>query len=480
MAKETSVGDLLAPLDRPAPTPPQPDEPPVAPEHAPLVCVLSLSRSGSSLVARVLQEAVGVDFGDPIDHLPANRFNPDGYFENLKVVDLNEEILQAAGGSVLDPPHREFFSEAERYSMYTDRLAAVLGWLGQGRPRFGVKDPRLALTFPLYRKAWPTIVPIIAFRNPLSAASSLADQTGVAFTAALDLWYEYYYRILLYTTGLPRYVLSFEHLVEAPAEAARGLARHLGVERSPEEIAARVEGIVDSRKVHHGAQVELPELSPYLDAKAKLLYRALHEPARQGGQPDFAHLGKLVGALDFYETHYRPGGESKNSTQHLADQARRLRESFAAREAEVERRLASLDGRDQASGRDEEKAHREAIRALEELRAELDEQAKALRARDVEMATLRAGMAAEALVVESERADARRLRQAFGDLQARATAEEARLEKLVLNLLSSNSWRLTAPLRRMRAMAGRARARLALSLRAVRGGHPATKVPPGS
>jgi hypothetical protein len=76
------------------------------------------------------------------------------------------------------------------------------------------------------------------------------------------------------------------------------------------------------------------------------------------------------------------------------------------------------------------------------------------------------------LVVDSERAEVGRLRQVLAHLEARATAEEARLEKLVLTLLSSNSWRLTAPLRRMRAMAHRASARLATSLRAVRGRHP--------
>ena len=57
------------------------------------------------------------------------------------------------------------------------------------------------------------------------------------------------------------------------------------------------------------------------------------------------------------------------------------------------------------------------------------------------------------------------------------TTEEARLEKLVLTLLSSNSWRLTAPLRRMRATAHRASARLAISLRDVLGHHPPTKAP---
>jgi hypothetical protein len=478
MAKETSVGDLLAPPAQ-APTPHRPGEPNITPDEAPLVCVLSLSRSGSSLVARVLQEALGVDFGDPIDHLPPNRFNPDGYFENLKIVDLNDEILQAAGGSVLLPPHREFFAESERYSVYTNRLSSVLGWLGQGRALFGIKDPRLALTFPLYRKAWPTLVPIIAFRNPLSAASSIAEQTGLAFTAALDLWYEYYYRILLYTTGLPRYVLSFERLMEAPAEVALGLARHLGVERSPEEIGARVEGIVDPRKVHHGWQVELPEFSPYLDAKAKLLYRCLHEPARQGRQPDFAHLGKLVGALDFYETHYRPGGVSKTSANHLEDQAQRLRDSFASREAEVAGRLASLEDRErEILNRERDEAHQQAALALERLGADRDEQARAVQARDVEIAALREQLAAEALAVDSERAEVSRLRQALAHLEARATAEEARLEKLALTLLSSNSWRLTAPLRRMRAAAHRARARLAISLRAVRGYHPTTKAPP--
>ena len=41
--------------------------------------ITGMHRSGTSLVAQIFFE-VGMDFGDPENFYPADRWNPDGYF----------------------------------------------------------------------------------------------------------------------------------------------------------------------------------------------------------------------------------------------------------------------------------------------------------------------------------------------------------------------------------------------------------------
>ena len=51
-----------------------------------------MHRAGTSLLANLLFE-LGVPGGDPAGFLPADRWNPRGYFEQLDVLDLNNTAL---------------------------------------------------------------------------------------------------------------------------------------------------------------------------------------------------------------------------------------------------------------------------------------------------------------------------------------------------------------------------------------------------
>src|SRR5882724_3970316 len=70
------------------------------------VCVLGMSRSGTSLTARILN-LMGVDLGPSEDLLEPNPDNPTGFWEQRPIVLLNEEIFVALGGWWFDPPPLE-------------------------------------------------------------------------------------------------------------------------------------------------------------------------------------------------------------------------------------------------------------------------------------------------------------------------------------------------------------------------------------
>src|SRR4051812_19368334 len=68
-----------------------------------LVSVIGMHRSGTSLVARITN-LLGVDFGATAEMLPAAPRNPSGFWENARLVELNDELLDALGGNATTPP----------------------------------------------------------------------------------------------------------------------------------------------------------------------------------------------------------------------------------------------------------------------------------------------------------------------------------------------------------------------------------------
>lgn len=97
--------------------------------------VTGMHRTASSLVAKGLHLA-GVDMGE--GHLlPADQGNPEGYFEDERVVNANDHVLAANGGTWFAPP------ESVRRPPSDSRLQRLTRDRGE---LWGFKDPRLCLT----------------------------------------------------------------------------------------------------------------------------------------------------------------------------------------------------------------------------------------------------------------------------------------------------------------------------------------------
>src|SRR5260370_30538384 len=70
------------------------------------IVVAGMHRSGTSMVAALLYHA-GLYLGARKELMPPGPDNEDGYWENVRFVELNEELLRAAGGGWDEPP-KEF------------------------------------------------------------------------------------------------------------------------------------------------------------------------------------------------------------------------------------------------------------------------------------------------------------------------------------------------------------------------------------
>ncbi len=271
------------------------------PNNTPLrVAVVSIGRSGTSLIARILDEVLAVDFGNESDHIPRNHNNPDGYFENAEFLAFNDRALQAADGWVLSPPPLDYMHKlapTTRAQLVTE-AASLLEKFAANHRTFGWKDPRLSFTLPIWHAACPTLIPIIAFRKPISVLSSIAAQLDRPMASITGLWLAYYQRVFAYTDGMPRYVLSFDDLLATPEPVVLGLAQHLRIEVDVNRVKRQLAQIVKPQQSRHSSAHISPDSPTVLDGTTMALFDYLRDSTKGGGQPEAKILQKLLAVAD--------------------------------------------------------------------------------------------------------------------------------------------------------------------------------------
>jgi len=261
------------------------------------VVVVSIGRSGTSLFARILDEVLGIDFGDEADHIPRNHNNPDGYFENAEFLAFNDRVLQATGGGVLAPPPLDYPSnlDAARRNELAAEAARLLTKYAADKPAFGWKDPRLSFTLPIWRDACPDLIPIIAFRKPFSVLSSIGAQLDRPVESLTGLWFTYYQHVFAHTMGLPRYFVSFDQLLADSQTVVRGMAHHLGGPVDEASLSAQLGNIVKPQQSRHSSAADAASSGTVLDSRTAALYDFLEQSTKSGQQPDADQLRQLLG-----------------------------------------------------------------------------------------------------------------------------------------------------------------------------------------
>src|SRR6516164_11525587 len=114
-----------------------------------VVCIAGMHRSGTSLVARLLN-LCGLYLGREQDILPPNPTNPEGHWEHEPIVEINDELLAEFGGGWDYPPDFSGLSDRRRVLRIEQKARAVLEQFA-GHEHWGWKDPRNSLTLPFWR-----------------------------------------------------------------------------------------------------------------------------------------------------------------------------------------------------------------------------------------------------------------------------------------------------------------------------------------
>ena len=116
-----------------------------------LVLVAGSGRSGTSLVAGILQR---LGYTVPAPEVPADETNPRGFAESQWVVDFHTRLLKRAGVQVADARPGAWALTA-RVGLEPDVTAELRAWLSSRLAASNhviVKDPRISWFLPLWRR----------------------------------------------------------------------------------------------------------------------------------------------------------------------------------------------------------------------------------------------------------------------------------------------------------------------------------------
>lgn len=470
------------------------------------VLIAGMHRSGTSAVTRVLN-LLGAAL--PAELVGSFAGNELGHWEPAALPALHDRMLKDAGANVNSVTgfDRAWFDSpaAERA---VDAVADYLESTFPDAPLFALKDPRMALFVPVWRRALQRLgiepLFVLPFRAPREVAASLARRQLAVFpdsvwppTRGELVWLSYVLEAERETRGARRAFVRFDALLEDwRAETARiGRQLEVGWPRSAEHAAAEVEAYLSREHKHENSDVAAA--TPLAGRVMALLEACVADPDAGGEAFDaaaqeldrarglfgdyVAALESLVGGLPMLKTEF---GDFPTALERVAasdpnasPEAERDRALMIAAAAErrvqaavihdLERVNAALTqappggltgGPDAASSEEADRLREEVkwlrrehgpltlkIAAQRTLMAEHEDKARDARLAK-EAAERRAAVLAEEVTVLAE--------------AVTALAEENALNKARLSLaereraaiLGSTAWRLTGPARRLRAL----------------------------
>lgn len=178
------------------------------------IFISGMHRSGTSATARICN-LLGLDLGSKL--MSPGLDNIRGYWEHDVVVARHEELLTAIGmswDSVAAMPVK--WSETLAARNCAAKLEILLDEEFSGKAFWGLKDPRLCRLLPMWtnllaqRGTLPCL--LMALRNPMEVADSLARRDGFSKKKSALLWLRYILEAEKNSRGLRRFFLTFDQL----------------------------------------------------------------------------------------------------------------------------------------------------------------------------------------------------------------------------------------------------------------------------
>src|ERR1051325_9829505 len=193
-----------------------------------------------------LLHACGLYLGPKDALMPPQSDNPDGFWEHLGFVALNDELLEALGGAWdLPPKADENFSGAPQVDSLRMKGRLLIESLDSADV-WGWKDPRNTLTLPFWQDLVPELRTLIMVRNPLEVAYSMRKRNGTSYAFGLRLW-EIYNRRVVEMAGKHEQLIShYDLFFENPEEELKRMADFIGL--SDAKIGKAAELVATKRR----------------------------------------------------------------------------------------------------------------------------------------------------------------------------------------------------------------------------------------
>ena len=468
------------------------------------VVVLGMHRSGTSALAGVLAR-LGCDL--PTQMMPANEFNPKGFYESILAYNLNDAIL-ASGGSGWDDwqAFNPDWIRAPQAAGFLARGVEVLAEEYGSSPLFVLKDPRICRLMPFWAQLFEAcaVQPLYVntHRSPVEVARSLQKREGWPLNAGLLLWLRHVLEAEAGSRGSRRCFTSYDRLLDNWGAVIGTIQRETGIAfpRRPGSSEVEVEAFLSSSLRHSSEAIDSLSDNPVISKWVGTTYEILERWAAQGEAAadqakDHAQLDAIRADFDSLTPIFGPQVQALRLQQAETAQAldamghqraaeqRHADEAYTALLAEQQQLQQRFEESDQAR-KTLETTLVERAQEAETLRAECAQEVETLRAECAQLKTsarlMKARLQADfesdlanVLVTQRRNADARvtQQQQEIRGLEAaleqaralerhraeegqrltedrdRSTAEREELARQLEAYRSSTSWKITAPLR---------------------------------
>lgn len=278
--------------------------------------ISGMHRSGTSFLAQAFTK-LEADFGPPELLFPADFWNQNGYFENIEVVDINNQLI-LGGGTLVElwlkaPEHglgRLLNSlKSRKWKYFLKPSVAGINRRAKGFEDgmdrlhetyrgIYVKDPRFCLTLGAWAARGPVEGIVLSFRNPWAVAASVHRREKLPMYFGYQQWL-YHMRGFWSQVpcDVPVFLVDFDRFFDGDRQAGAfdRLIRYCGYQ---EDLEARREELIaalDLRLRHHDEpNRQMPHAITQAYAGLQHLYEAC---GSEGILPD-AHPEELAAILN--------------------------------------------------------------------------------------------------------------------------------------------------------------------------------------
>src|SRR3984893_1664706 len=261
-----------------------------------------------------LLHACGLYLGPKDELMPAQADNPDGFWEHLGFVALNDELLNELGGGWdLPPKSDETFEHARLDPLRMKARLLIERFNSAGL--WGWKDPRNSLTLPFWQDLLPGMKTLIIVRNPLEVAHSMKERNGTSYSFGLRLWEIYNRRLIEAASKQERLVTHYDLFFENAEAEVRQIGYFMGL---PDAAVDNAAALVAAQRRHNRFTIDQlidarvsPELIELYSALIAEVDRGARTHAEERTDEQMANHWPGSCLSDLTETELLPGAVSR-------------------------------------------------------------------------------------------------------------------------------------------------------------------------
>jgi hypothetical protein len=172
--------------------------------------ISGMHRSGTSLMGRLFHE-IEADLGAVEHFYPADKWNPEGYFEQQDIYAINTALIHGLWWKFAYfhlPSTETIFRRAAKQALHIQQTAVK--YYGKI-----VKAPHFCLTLNAWLEHGAQISHIlVCLREPIHVACSIRKRNLISIDRALELWFLHNQRLLEQINDLPVWFVRYEHILD--------------------------------------------------------------------------------------------------------------------------------------------------------------------------------------------------------------------------------------------------------------------------